>query len=490
MKSTIKSMLALMAGAMVFTACSNDDEFENINEQNLSVLKPMTFYASMEGQGDATRTAIDGFDINWSSGDKITIFDGVQDENYSFAHQFTLSSGVGSTSASFSGEAADASIYYALYPSVTSIAKEVTLTTDEEVVNALGSISIYFFQNYREIWEKSPDKASRYKETLDECGISSEDQAEIINYFKTGEFKTISKSGVQRNSSDQFENVVIPATQTATPGTADPKAMLMIAQSDDAYSLQFKNVCAYVKVTPKFDCHAITITSNGSENLAGTVTLNYNEGKPTTTVTANGSNKVELIGTITAGNTYYIAVRPETLASGFTIEFLTAESDHFYARSTTKKYEFIRNKVTNLGEFDTSGSWTVNTPTSGDDGNGREWVMLSPTMKVALTTAGVGDRFNVEGKWGPYWVLPAVDDFKPFLHETSSWDGTRKVLTVYGLGAWSDISCEIEITTSTYVWTSVTEGTSRKNISVTQKGVFINTGGNDEFTILYKYIGE
>lgn len=66
MKSTMKSMLALMAGAMVFTACSSDDEFENINEQKASSLKPMTFTASMEGHGDATRTAIDanGVSIN------------------------------------------------------------------------------------------------------------------------------------------------------------------------------------------------------------------------------------------------------------------------------------------------------------------------------------------------------------------------------------------------------------------------------------------
>ena len=342
MNKTIKTMLALMAGAMVFTACRNDDEFENINESK-SPFHKMTFFASQEGQEGTTRAEIDGLDIKWSAGDKITVFDGVKDDDGSFAREFTIKSGEeGSTSAAFSGEAADASIYYALYPSVVSKSVERDLTYEE--VDALASGHLYMLEVYFEYGDEDS-----IIETMEMDNISPENQAIIFAYLK-GE-KIEKKSGVQRNASNQFEDVVIPAEQTATAGSADPKAMLMIGESDDANSLQFKNVCAYIKVTPTFDCTSIVIKSNGNENLAGTVTVDYNNGAPTATVTTNGSNKVLLSGTITKDNDYYIAVTPGTLASGFTVEFYTAGSASYYFRSTSKSTAIARSKVINLGTF-------------------------------------------------------------------------------------------------------------------------------------------
>ena len=91
MKKTFKTMLALMAGAMVFTACNKDDIYENIDEQNPSELKSMTFTASMEGQEGATRATIDGLDIKWTTGDKISIFDGAEENNGN--QEFTLATG-------------------------------------------------------------------------------------------------------------------------------------------------------------------------------------------------------------------------------------------------------------------------------------------------------------------------------------------------------------------------------------------------------------
>lgn len=480
----MKSMLALMAGAMVFTACSSDDEFENINEQKASSLKPMTFTASMEGHGDATRTAIDGLNINWSTGDKIAIFDGVEDADHNFAHEFTLAGGAGSTSGTFTGSAAEgAEVYYALYPNVVS--KIESKNVSQEEAEAAAGDAGRRFDRWKEEWE---DYYSRYPEDLkremERYGISEENQAIILAYLK-GVPATI-KSGVQQDGS-KFSEVILPAKQTVAEGQyVDPKAMLMIAKSTDASTLQFKNVCAYVKVKPTFDCAGIALRSmDATKYLAGTVTVDYNGGAPTTTVTANGSNEVLLTGAIKADNTYYIAVRPETLSSGFIIEFVTADKSYYYARISSKNPDLARNNVTNLGEFATTGTWTVKSPTSGTDG-AHAWILVSPTLRLATESAGKVAINAVDGIWGDKWVLLSAEEAS-LIGGNSSW--TNNVATI-GTAIFSDVlSCEISI--GSYFWSSRTEDGYRYFYEFGNETAKGKTSGlTTTQHVLYKYIGE
>lgn len=401
-----------MAGAMAFTACSSDDILENIenNEvaENASQLKPMTFTAVQEGEG-GTRAAIDGLNINWTAGDKISIFDGASEN--AGVQMFTLASGEGTTSATFTGSAATAATYYALYP--YAVGETSRPVSQAEAEAAAGSVSYnldMWKSDYEDMGAMFGDRFfedMHVTDELEDAGVSEENKAIVYAYIK-GENCTF--PGVSLDDSS-IKNVVIPAEQTATAGSADPTAMIMIAKGDDKDALQFKNVCAYVKVTPQFDCTAICLKSNGAENLAGKMTVNYNDGDPTTTVTADGTNTVYLVGTITAGNAYYIAVRPEALASGFTIEFLTA--DTYYARSTNKKLALARSNVKNLGEFTTGGTWTTTYTVSGNDGNGHTWAMLSlGGIKIATSMANADPvSYSNITSWGDGWVLPTVADF-------------------------------------------------------------------------------
>ena len=410
MKKTLNMMLAMMAGAMAFTACSSDDILENIENNEVaeapSQLKPMTFTAVQEGEG-GTRTAIatdtDGKanGINWTAGDKISIFDGASEN--AGVQMFTLATGENTTSATFTGTAADAATYYALYP--YAVGETSHAVTQAEAEAAAGSRS-----SRLSMWKDYIDRGreSIVIDQMNSYGISAENQAIILAYLKN---EPIGTPGVQLDGSS-IKNVVIPAEQTATAGSADPQAMIMVAKGSDKDDLEFKNVCAYVKVTPQFDCTAICLKSNGAENLAGKMTVNYNDGDPTTTVTADGTNTVYLVGTITTGNAYYIAVRPEALESGFTIEFLTA--DTYYARSTNKKLALARSNVKNLGEFTTSGTWTRSSATSGNDGAGHDWMLLTPTLKIAvISTPSFDDyvTFDNVPSWGADWVLPSAADF-------------------------------------------------------------------------------
>ena len=275
MKKHIQSWL-LVAAILTLVSCSSEnDEIVADNETN----KLMTFTATQEGDAVNTKTALysDGKTIIWQTNDKISIFDG--NENQAFA----LKTGAGTNSATFEGTASEAVTYTAIYP---------------------------YQQNA----------------TL---------------------------------SDGKVTNVTLPATQKAIEGGIDPTAALMMAQSENT-SLQFKNVVGYVKVKPNFDCSKIVLRSgSASEYLAGTGTLTYNSDVPTFDFTTSKSHSITLEGNIESGKTYYIAVPTTQLTAGWTISFTTSDGSNVYTRKSKKDITFTRNKVINLGEFNTNGDYWV-----------------------------------------------------------------------------------------------------------------------------------
>lgn len=288
MKQTLKTVLALMAGAMALAACSEDAMVENNNNNNNNVAPgtkiALTFSAQQENDG-STRAAIDGTDskkIDWQTTDHISVFDGSSNNDF-VIDEIDPSD---ATSATFTGEAAEAATYAALYPYQSGAA------------------------------------------------LSGED----------------------------ITGVVLPATQTATPGSFDPAAGLMMAVTTGAEkNFAFKNAVAYIKVTTEVPAKEITFSSFDCEDIAGTVTLSYNSGTPTATVTSGGTDIVTLVPatgeeTIPAG-TYYIAVLPQALPFGFTLSYVDAEGVA-HNRISNKEYTSVRNKVTNMGTINASNTYT------------------------------------------------------------------------------------------------------------------------------------
>ena len=160
-------------------------------------------------------------------------------------------------------------------------------------------------------------------------------------------------------SGTSVEKVTLKATQTATANSFDKNAALMMAQSNST-TLEFKNAVGYVKVKPNFDCTRIELMAfDNSAVLAGTGTVSYNNGKPTLDL-SNAETKnyaITLTGDIKAGNYYYIAVPPVTLKAGWTIKFTAKDGTKVYSRKGTNDITFTRNKVTDLGEFATTGDY-------------------------------------------------------------------------------------------------------------------------------------
>ena len=349
MKKYIQSMMAF-AAIVSFASCSSEDNNSTI--ENESATKVMTFTATQEGDEQSTRAAISTSDskvINWESDDKISIFDGTKN------NQFTLKNGAGTKSATFQGVAASAETYTAVYP----YQSEATL------------------------------------------------------------------------SGTSVEKVTLKATQNATANSFDKEAALMIAEGGDGNTLNFKNVVGYVKVKPNFDCTSIELMAfDNSAVLAGTGTVSYNNGEPKLDL-SNAETKndaITLTGDIKAGNYYYIAVPPVTLKAGWTIEFTAKDNGKLYSRKGTNPITFTRNKVTDLGEFATTGDYWYD-PVRAD-----QEVDLGLTITIGtknykvifaksnLTTTGLATN---EYDYGDYFAWGAIKPWYTEIDKTSSpWTAT------------------------------------------------------------------
>lgn len=146
-------------------------------------------------------------------------------------------------------------------------------------------------------------------------------------------------------------DITLPNNQTATPGSFDKNAALFIAKSSDK-KLVFKNVAAYFKVIPDFDCSEIVVKANNPDNiLAGTISVTIEEDETLTydfERVFESSNWVKLTGDIKKGETYYIALFPGTLSAGFTVT-LKPELETCYYKEKTSSYTLNRNNLCNLG---------------------------------------------------------------------------------------------------------------------------------------------
>ena len=157
--------------------------------------------------------------------------------------------------------------------------------------------------------------------------------------------------GAKLDKLDHVSGITLPAEQTATPNSFDPKAALMMAYTTDKSNLDFKNAVSLVKIQTKFACKKIVLqAARASEYLAGMCTLSYGDGKPSITFTSEQSTYITLSGNITANTAYYIAVPAVTLSAGWSISF-TDNTGNVYTRTGSNSITFKRNTIINLGEF-------------------------------------------------------------------------------------------------------------------------------------------
>ena len=142
--------------------------------------------------------------------------------------------------------------------------------------------------------------------------------------------------------------------QTATAGSFDHATALMagvIPGTSTPKSVTMNNVVGYVKVCPQFECQKITLESKSADDkLSGTVSATYNAASGLSFTSTGSSNKASIKGTIESGKTYYIAVLPVELTSGFKLIFTMKDGTEKYLEGT-KTLSITKNKVWDLGAW-------------------------------------------------------------------------------------------------------------------------------------------
>lgn len=152
--------------------------------------------------------------------------------------------------------------------------------------------------------------------------------------------------------------------QQATEGGFDPAVAPMLGYTTyEDNKFGFMNVMSFIKVTTLFPCDQIVISGNDGETLGcQTITVESVAGEPmvtdlthpksgVTNVTLRSSTALEG-GNIVPG-TYLIAVLPQTLSKGFTLEFkgVYGISGKDYEKTTDKSVTLARSHALNVGEF-------------------------------------------------------------------------------------------------------------------------------------------
>ena len=127
----------------------------------------------------------------------------------------------------------------------------------------------------------------------------------------------------------EVSNVVLPTWQTATAGSFDPYAGLLMGEAENPKTspleidMNFKYVCSFIELAPTFDCKSIIVSTRSSnEYLSGNFYLRYNEIPERSNDALKMTklvNQVTLQGPIVANQTYYIAVLPGTYNSGIRV---------------------------------------------------------------------------------------------------------------------------------------------------------------------------
>lgn len=389
MKKTIKTMLALMAGTMALTACSNDAILENNNPQQPEQVevarKHITFNAIQEG--NVTRAAIDGTNIVWSQNDSITVLYRNENTLLGFDNAtFSLTDGANTNSGTFDGtvleDVTSETVYTALYPCHTKNEGSRPMTLEN-----LTEDEQDWYYDCLQPWDGEFNQ-----ESLDydlEAELITQEQHDHIMAFVNGE-TVYANNSVTLTADGKITDVSLPAVQTATEGSFDPATALMMAQTTGSTdAMEFKNVASYFKFVAPFTCSKVQIFDNAQGGqMAGTLTLTYNAGEPTAEVTANGASSITLIGTIEQGKTYYIATLPQTFTEGIKMYFVKSNGTE-YTKSTSSSYTLGRNKVSNMG-----------TPALGDENIiNPPYVTFSAASSQTLTMSAAveGLEYSVGG---------------------------------------------------------------------------------------------
>lgn len=187
----------------------------------------------------------------------------------------------------------------------------------------------------------------------------------------------------------------VPMTQYAVADSFDPEAALMVGQVDGT-AVEFKNVMSYVKVTipSGMNCKQVVLKAKDAwTTVAGKINITASTGEWAETSAKEGEAFVRLVPkspatTLAAGASYYIAILPQTMTTGF--ELIFNDNDVIKVKQSASNVTFGRSKTKKLGAI-TSFDYTVSA------------VQLADNLKVADRNIGAA----LSTAYGDYFAWAA-----------------------------------------------------------------------------------
>lgn len=205
------------------------------------------------------------------------------------------------------------------------------------------------------IWWKPGDQINVFYGTTSTCYTAQNEENTTTAVFRTTDI-----IGSTESASDNIWGLYpyiwwatcdgtsvttyLSENQTAVPETFDDDLFITLAHSDDT-SLKFYNVCGGIKFSlNRSDITSVTFRGNNDEDLAGDISLTFDEqtSLPKATV-IDGLKEITLTPpygqSFERSVNYYIVCLPVTLSGGFTITFTTEHG-------TQGTFEYTANPVT------------------------------------------------------------------------------------------------------------------------------------------------
>ncbi len=294
------------------------------------------------------------------------------------------------------------------------------LNVDKKVVWSDGdALSLFDTKNVNQVFELTKGAGN----TTAEFGgtVSVDSRKEYYAVYPYDADYTISSGTVT--------GVTLPAEQTAVANGFDKSAAIMTGYTTDAKNLAFKQLCAFVQITTESATKKIVFKTNGTESLAGTLSVAIDEeGIGSATVTSGGTGTVTLVPagneeSIAAG-TYLIAVLPGTLEQGFTMECVGTDGIELTRSYNGSTSVLNRKAVINMGTASTSEGWDfvhecthtyalgayAPTANNGTGEEGIDWVDLGIRLngkKILFATRNLGASSPEE--YGDYYAWGATE---------------------------------------------------------------------------------
>lgn len=166
------------------------------------------------------------------------------------------------------------------------------------------------------------------------------------------------KSNYRLDALGKSFKYTMPATQTYLKDSYGLDGNILVGEISSETKLL--NACGWVRLNVKGNgevVRSIKLSGNNNEQVAGELSIKLTDATTTlTSTTANALKEVTLNcpdGVTLSNNAtaFYIALPPQTLTKGFTVE-ISCDSDLVMTKETSKSVTISRNTITPMAAFD------------------------------------------------------------------------------------------------------------------------------------------